>query len=220
MKKSIYFIALALALGFANAAFSQNFVLHRFIMVTDTIDDGGVFVAVSSDDAEQENDEMDSLTDDDLDAGWEGAPEDQNILTTGLRFRDVSIPKGAVINSAFIQVWSHEGKSAEDVARVTIAGEANDTPETYTEEALITDRPRTNAEVLWEVAEEWEIWEMYQTPNLKDIVQEIVDREGWEPGNAMAFMMLGENQGLSDLENACRPRRRRGAGPCSQQWRR
>jgi hypothetical protein len=202
MKKSIYLIALALVLGFANAAFSQNFVLHRFIMVTDTIDDGGVFVAVSSDDAEQENDEMDSLTDDDLDAGWEGAPEDQNILTTGLRFRNIFIPQGATIDSAFLVIYSHEGKSAEDVARVTLAGEATDNSLTFTEEALITDRPRTSASLLWEVAEEWEIWQPYRTPDIKDIIQEIVDRSGWESGNALALFLLGENQGLSDVENA------------------
>ena len=46
--------------------------------------------------------------------------------------------------------------------------------------ALITARPRTTASLLWEVAEEWELWGAYQTPDLKEIVQEIVDRSGWE----------------------------------------
>jgi len=172
------------------------------IMVTDTIEDGGVSFEASSDDAEQENDEIDSLFDDDIDAGWEGAPEDQNNLTAGLRFRNINLPKGATIDSAYIQVWSHEGKNDTDVARITITGDATDNAQTFTEDALITARPRTTASLLWEVATEWELWEMYQTPDMKAIVQEIVNRNGWQPGNAMAFILEGENQGLTDVENA------------------
>ena len=172
------------------------------IVVTDTIDDEGILVAVSSDDAEQQNDEIDALFDDDLDAGWEGAPEDQNILITGLRFRDVFIPEAAIIDSAFIQIWSHEGKSAEDIARITIVGENSDNAQTYTEDALITARPETTNKVLWEVAEEWELWEQYQSPDISAIVKEIINRPGWVPGNALAFALKGENQGLSDFENA------------------
>lgn len=172
------------------------------IAVTDTITEDSVTFEASSDDAEQLNDEMDSLFDDDLDAGWEGAPEDQNTAIAGLRFRNIFIPKGAVIDSAFIQVWSHEGKSADDVARITITGEANDNAQTYTEDALITARPRTTSKLVWEVAQEWELWGQYQTPDLKDLVQEIVDRSGWAPGNALAFILEGENQGVSDVENA------------------
>jgi len=169
---------------------------------TDTIEDNGVVFEASSDDAEQENDEIDSLFDDDLDAGWEGDPADQNNLTTGLRFRGINLPQGAIIDSAFIQVWSHEGKTAEDVARITITGEATDNAQTFTEDALITDRTRTTASLLWEVAEEWDLWGMYQTPNLKNIVQEVVNRNGWQSGNSIAFILQGENQGVTDVENA------------------
>ncbi|MCB0521440.1 MAG: T9SS type A sorting domain-containing protein [Lewinellaceae bacterium] len=180
----------------------QNGEFSQPIIATTVIEDNGVFFSASSDDAEQENDEMDSLFDDDLDAGWEGAPEDQNILTTGLRFQHVGIPKGAVIQNAYIEVYSHESKTAEDVARITIFGEATDHAETFTEDALITARPKTSASELWEVAEEWGLWTPHQTPDLKGIVQEIVNRPGWEAGNAIAFLMLGENQGVTEVENA------------------
>lgn len=171
--------------------------------ITDTLDNGTIVTFdTSSDDAEQENDEMDALYDDDLDAGWEGEPDDQNILTTGLRFRDISIPNGVQIDSAYLVLCSHEGKSAEDVAIITIVGEATDDAMTYDEESLITDRPETNAAIVWEVDEEWELWEFYRTPDIKTIIQEIVDRENWTPGNSLAIMLKGENQGPSDLENA------------------
>jgi len=171
--------------------------------ITDTLDNGTVITFdTSSDDAEQENDEMDALYDDDIDAGWEGDPEDQNLLTAGLRFRNLPIPQGSQIDSAYIVLHSHEGKSAEDVARITIKGEDNDNAATYDLESLITNRPATQASIFWEVAEEWEIWQPYRTPDLSEIIEEIVARAGWAPGNAMAFMFEGENQGATTVDNA------------------
>ena len=180
----------------------SNAVIDIPVVATDTITDEGVTFAASSDDAEQENDEIDALFDDDLDAGWEGDPEDQNILTTGIRFQNIPLPKGAVIDSAYILVHSHEDKSAEDVARITIVGDDTDHAETFTEDMLIDARPQTDASILWEVAEEWTIYQPYRTVDLSPIVQEIIERDGWQAGNAMAFIMLGENQGPSEVENA------------------
>lgn len=172
------------------------------IVATDTITDEGVTFAASSDDAEQENDEIDSLFDDDIDTGWEGDPEDFNILTCGLRFQNIQLPKGAQIDSAYIEVFSHEAKTAEDVAELTIFGDDVDNAVTFTEDALITDRTYTNAEVEWTVAEEWGLWTPHRTPDLSNIVQEVVDRDGWEAGNAIAFIIEGRNQGASEVENA------------------
>ena len=172
------------------------------IIATDTVTDEGVTFEASSDDAEQENDAIDALFDDDIDAGWEGEPEDQNILTAGMRFQNLQIPRGAVIDSAFIEVHSHESKTAEDVARITIVGDAADNATTFTEDSLIDARPRTNAQILWVVDEPWGLWTPHRTPDLKDIVQEIVDRDGWVAGNAIAFVFLGEDQGPSEVENA------------------
>jgi hypothetical protein len=196
------FMLCSILLLLPNLTEAQSFRFERRILSTGTITEEGVTFAVSSDDAEQENESIDALFDDDLDTGWEGDPEDQNILTTGLRFRDMFIPKGAIIDSAFIYVWSHEGKTPEDVAKITIFGEATDHALTFNENDLIATRESTSTRILWEVAEEWLIWERYRTPDLKAIVQELVNREGWSAGNAMAFIMAGENQGPSEVENA------------------
>ncbi|MCR9052967.1 MAG: T9SS type A sorting domain-containing protein [Phaeodactylibacter xiamenensis] len=190
---------MVLALQSVNA---QSLEFSRYIMATDTITDEGVTFAASSDDAEQENDAIDALFDDDIDAGWEGAPEDFNILSCGLRFRDICIPKGARIDSAFIVVYSHEAKTAEDVAELTIYGNDVDDAETFTEDALITDRTYTQERVEWTVAEEWGLWTEERTPDLSNIVQEIIDRDGWNFGNSLAFIIEGENQGPSEVENA------------------
>lgn len=67
---------------------------------------------------------------------------------------------------------------------------------------LIDARPPTSASLLWEVAEEWGLCTEHRTPDVSAIVQEIVDRDGWASGNAMAFILLGEDQVPSDIDNA------------------
>lgn len=202
MKQLLLLITLLLFVGTGLDAQTKNLKIRRSILVTDTIVDAQAKIAVSTDDAEQENNEIDALYDDDIDAGWEGAPEDRNILTAGLRFRNLAIPKGARIDSAFIIVYSHEGKSKDDVAKLTITADASDNAPTFTEDSLITTRARTSAKISWEVKEVWGLWTPHRTPNLKTIIQELVSRQGWKSGNAMAFIIQGQDQGPSEVENA------------------
>ena len=181
----------------------DNEKLEVYIQKTDTIMEEGVVINVSSDDAEQENDEMDDLYDDDLDIGYEYKDASEiNIVYLGLRFRGITIPAGAKIDSAFIVVHSHEGKSAGDVAKITIKGERNANATTFTMESLITDRPKTSASVRWEIAEEWGLYTKHRTPDIKSVVQEIIGLQGWNAGNSMSFILEGENQGVSETENA------------------
>lgn len=68
----------------------------------------GVVINVSSDDAEQENYEMDDLIDDNLDIGYEYVDASQiNIANLGLRFRGISIPAGATLIVLF-QIFQAE----------------------------------------------------------------------------------------------------------------
>jgi len=201
MKKSLLFILLIIAtVAFVQA---QNKKLEVYIQKTDTIMEDGVVINVSSDDAEQENDEMDDLYDDDLDIGYEYVDASEiNIVNLGMRFRGIAIPANATIDSAFIVIHSHEGKSATDVANITIRGEKNTNPVTFTMDSLITKRPKTATSVRWAIAEEWGLYTKHRTPDIKSLVQEIVNMQGWISGNAVAFILEGENQGVSEAENA------------------
>lgn len=209
MKKNV--LALLAMFSLAGGAFAQFTQVVQGTGGTrnDTLDDGTVVVLdLSTDDVEQENDEVDSYYDDDLDAGWEGAPDDQNLLTLGVRFRDIAIPQGATIDSAFIIFHAHEGKSTDDVALLDIVCEAADNAPTFdetnfNENYLLTDRPRTTAEIRWTVDEEWIIWQPYKTVDLAPVVQEVINRPGWQSGNALAFIFLPtDEQGSSQFENA------------------
>lgn len=210
MKSTILFLS---AILLASLSIGQQSYLQRAIQgtggqINDTLDNGTVVTLdLSTDDVEQENDEVDSYYDDDLDAGWEGAPEDQNLLTLGLRFTNLPLLPGSSIDSAFVVFHAHEGKSAADVAELTIVGEATDDAVTFdeanfNENMLLTDRSQTTAQVEWTVDEEWVIWEPYKTSDIGSIIQEIVDRPGWAQGNAIALIFLPEDQGPSTVENA------------------
>lgn len=203
-------IALVLVSG---TIFSQTVKLEVSIIKTGTADievedeEGNITdtitIDVSFDDVEQENDEMDSMLDDDLDAGWEGDPEDFNVLTTGLRFQNITIPKGANIESAYLEVVSHEAKSTDDVALIDIAGEASDNAPIFSEDALLSERIKTSTSVRWIVDEEWGLWTSQQSIDIKTIVQEIIDREGWVSGNALALFLMGtDEQGATEFESA------------------
>lgn len=155
-------------------------------------------VPISTDDAEQINNKIDKLYDDDLDAGWEG--DDFNVVTFGLRFRGIKVPKGARIDSAFVEFFSHEDEG--DPSRITIYAEASDSAVTYNETDLITARPKTTATIKWNVTGNWAIWSKQRSPELKTLIQEVVNRPGWKVGNALALVFAGEDQGASNQDNA------------------
>ncbi len=85
MKKNLLVF---LPIFLSNLAFGQWVDSVRIQMTG--LDSG---VEVSTDDAEQINNEIDKLYDDDLDIGWEG--DEFNVVSTGLRYRCVNVPKGA-----------------------------------------------------------------------------------------------------------------------------
>jgi hypothetical protein len=155
-------------------------------------------VDVSYDDGEYENDAIDKLFDDDLDMGWEG--EDLNIMTTFLRFQNVVIPQGAIIDSAFLLIYAHEDEA--DTARVTIFAEAANNSAVFTDTELITDRLWVNDSVKWTISESWTMWHPYKSVNIGSLIQGVANQPGWVSGNALTIFLRGEDQGASLLDHA------------------
>ncbi len=106
---------------------------------------------------------------------------------SGIRFPAVTIPQGATIISARMQLRSDNVYS--DLTNVTIQGEASDNPVTFNsaDATNLSTRPLTTAFVPWEPAP-WVAGGWYWTPDLKSIVQEQVNRAGWLSGNSLAFL--------------------------------
>lgn len=115
----------------------------------------------------------------------------------GVRFDGIDLPRGTPILSAYVQFATDEDDKNADPFSVTLFGEAVDDAEPYSGDvpADISERPRTAASVRWANIPTWtvehEAGPNQRSPDVKAIVQEVVDREGWQAGNALAFILTG-----------------------------
>jgi hypothetical protein len=115
------------------------------------------------------------------------------IQIVGLRFAGLSIPKGATIQSAYMQFQCRVQTTA--AASLLIEGQAADNPGTFTKTTNnISSRARTSADIGWVPAPWGTVGAQgpdQQTPDLTSVMQEIVNRGGWASGNAMVFIITG-----------------------------
>jgi hypothetical protein len=119
--------------------------------------------------------------------------DDDGQQVVGMIFRDIPITQGTTILTAHIQFTTDETNS--DPASLTIQAESADDPEPFREISRdLTDRPLTAAMVTWEPPP-WSIEGDdgldQQTPDLSPLIQEVVDRDGWESGNSIVLMIKG-----------------------------
>lgn len=107
------------------------------------------------------------------------------------RFPNVTIPQGATINSAYVSLicfvstfrYPLDSIACEDVDSATILSSGTN----YN----ISNRwnNRTDACVLWNDSVNAVPWDTRDsTPDVKDLVQEIVVRPNWKSGNAIMFL--------------------------------
>ncbi len=109
----------------------------------------------------------------------------------GLRFENVQIPQGATVTKAEIKFTSASDESG--TANFIIHGEAHDNSPVFSATTNnISNRTQTSAAVQWNGVEAWTANNVYSSPELKSIVQEIVNRNGWCGSNAMSFI-ISEN---------------------------
>ena len=122
---------------------------------------------------------------------WHLAPDPwmgQNIC--GTRFQNVQIPQGATILDAYVEFTSAEDDSSSTT--VAIKGEDSDNPSAFASNVNdMYSRTRTTANVSWSNIPTWSKNGVYQTPQLRTIVQELVDRSGWSSGNSMVLLFEG-----------------------------
>ncbi len=160
---------------------------------TTTIPTGGgcttktatVQISAGSDDAEEQvsNTRVNNRSSD-LELPRDGSREQ----IIGMRFTELSVPQGAEILSASIEFEVDRYRSG--FVSLQLSGEATDNAGTYrSKKRNISARSKTSAKVNWIDVDSPGQNAKISTPDLSPIVQEIVDRGGWDSGNAMAFMI-------------------------------
>lgn len=119
-------------------------------------------------------------------------PVDQSVVT-GLRFTNLHVPPAATIQSAVIEFQS-AAANAED-STFEIRAEATDNATAFSPGVNndLTNRQLnlTTAGKLW-TAEPWDtVGNQFQSVDIANIVQELVNRPGWCGGNAIALLLDG-----------------------------
>ena len=146
-----------------------------------------VQVANGSDDVEEQNGQV-NLNSGDLEmAENKNAPQQ-----VGIRFSGLHIPAGATIVEAHIEFVADSNQS--DSAALVIVAEAAGNSATFSGSNNLSQRSFTNARVDWGGIAAWSAGQLYQTPDLAPVVQELVNRSDWNSGNAATFMISGRGK--------------------------
>jgi len=118
---------------------------------------------------------------------------DNSSQVIGMRFIGVKVPAQATITNAYLQFKVDETSS--QTINLTINGEASANASAFTTTARnVSNRTRTSNNVTWSPASWATVGEMgtsQRTPNLKPIVQEIVNQSNWNSGNSLAIIITG-----------------------------
>ncbi len=121
-----------------------------------------------------------------------------NNALLGLRFRDIKIPKGSVVTSAYLQFSAHGKNNSTQDNNLSIAIEDSDNSAPFSSSnENISSRKRLANEVSWRIQSAWdkvnENGEQQRSPNLTVLLQQIVNKSSWRSGNAVSFILTGDN---------------------------
>ena len=146
-----------------------------------------VRISSNNDDAEERISDGDMYRDSsDLEFGYDNHVGGLQIV--GMRFKNVDIPQGATINSAYIEFETDETDSG--TTNLVIFGENKDNPSKFSnKDDNISDRVTTSASVNWTPSAWNTVNELHQTPDIKVIIQEIVNRTGWKANNKLVLII-------------------------------
>lgn len=113
-------------------------------------------------------------------------------VTAAVRFDKLPVEAGELIITAEVQFTSVDDQ--EDATTITIWAEADDDADDFSTGLWdIGSRPRTALQTTWSPGT-WTTGERgsaQRTPNLAALMQEVIDRPGWQDDKAVAFILEG-----------------------------
>jgi serine/threonine protein kinase len=142
------------------------------------------YICSRTDDVEQYGEGAMYVDSSDLEFTW-----DEEVQVIGLRFPGVEIPRNAHIHSAKICFFAR--RSDQSPTELSIYGIDDTNPSTFCLTPYdVTNRKKTEQVVPWSPGP-WTRDEQFETPSCVDIVQHLVNQQGWKPGNAIGFIVDG-----------------------------
>lgn len=119
---------------------------------------------------------------------------ESGLFSSGIRFRSVDVPAGAIIEKAFIRLVGSASLIATEYPPPTmlIAAERDTTPAVFSTNDDFWSRYNSDGsqnKVSWRIAGVIE-GVAFDTPDLTDVIQEIVDLGTWSSGNDLVIFFV------------------------------
>lgn len=124
-------------------------------------------------------------------------PSPSSWLDSGFRFTNITIPQGAEILEAKVTFTARSSYSGDSSVEV-YAEDIDDSP-TFSSGNTPHDRTKTTAKAPWTIPPTTGGVE-FETPELKDVIQEVVNRSGWASGNALSIIVY---KAVAQLRKDC-----------------
>ncbi|UTD15625.1 T9SS type A sorting domain-containing protein [Tenacibaculum mesophilum] len=149
----------------------------------------------TNDDAEQyESSGQMYMNSSDLELVYDGSSKGNQHV--GMLFRNLNIPANATITNAYIQFTTDETNSGSTSLVIKIQDSSN-APDITSQSYNITSRSYYSQSVAWNPSS----WSSVgasgtaqRTPDLKSLVQYVVNKSNWNSGNSMMFYISGTGE--------------------------
>lgn len=119
-------------------------------------------------------------------------------VSTGLRFQNVIIPRGAVVITAYVSIYP-PSDTLDRNANMRLYLENTDNAIDFVTSPTILTRSRTSASTPW-VQDGLPGGTYVNSPSFSASLQEVVSRPGWVSGNSLTVLMIANE----DIEKAIR----------------
>ncbi|WP_299733728.1 PilC/PilY family type IV pilus protein [uncultured Endozoicomonas sp.] len=106
---------------------------------------------------------------------------------SGLHFPSLPIKKGAKILEARIEIAAYNSRDESSNMRIH-AHDVDTSPAIVPESGNISERQKTHSVTNWPLSR-WYKDEVYISPDISSVIQEIVDRDNWSAGNNLTLLL-------------------------------
>ncbi|GAA4274876.1 fibronectin type III domain-containing protein [Aquimarina gracilis] len=173
--------------------------INKGTVVDPDPDNGSIDVAITSgsDDVEEKQNGSLYTNSSDLEMVYDSY-NGNGYQKIGLRFRSIQLPKNVTITSAYLQFTADESNSTATELEISLHNSANSPA--FSSSNNVSDRNTFSNIVMWQPAS----WSSNQsgnaqrTPDLKAMVQSLVNMSGWTPGNNVSFLIKGKGTSLNN----------------------
>lgn len=107
----------------------------------------------------------------------------------GVRFNNVAIPQGATITNAYLTLTAYGHHTGSGASMKIAAAAADDVDDFSSHDRYLLQNMAKTTSTSWSGIPKWYKNSDYQSPSIAAQVQEVVNRAGWLPGNALAIIM-------------------------------